>query len=100
MRIRAIRYSAEHRAGCEPQLPSAAGAEQSTGHLHADAAEPWRAPRGDATMTCLHPAAEQVEGEHLEQERRLVGVEAVGGDLADPEAALQLTDDGLYPGAV
>jgi hypothetical protein len=51
--------------------------------MDADAADPRRSPGSEDAVAILHPAAQQVEGEHLEEERGFVGVEAVGGDLAD-----------------
>jgi hypothetical protein len=51
-------------------------------------------------MARLHPAAQQVECEDLQQERRFVGVEAVGGHLSDAEAALELREDRLDASAV
>ncbi len=53
------------------------------------------APVSDGGRLLLHPTSEQVEGEELEQERGLVGVEGFGGDFSDGESALELSDDGL-----
>src|SRR5271165_5106005 len=100
MRIRAERGSRENRSWREAQLPSTTGAEQATWHLHADAAQPRRAPRGERSMPSLHPASQQVEGEHLKQECRLVCGEGIGGGFADAEASLELADDRLDARAV
>src|SRR5580658_9459120 len=51
-------------------------------------------------VSSVHPATQQIEGEDLEQERGLVGVERIGGNLADAEAALQFGDERFDAGAI
>src|SRR5580658_10025467 len=51
-------------------------------------------------VSSVHPATQQIEGEDLEQERGLVGVERIGGNLADAEAALQFGDERFDGGAI
>jgi hypothetical protein len=48
-------------------------------------------------MARLHPATQQIEGEDFQQERRFVGIEAVGGDLADTEAASSAKTGSMPP---
>src|ERR1700676_1079965 len=100
MRIQAFGRSGQHGSWRQPQLPSPARAQQSARDMDADASDPRRSPRRYCTMTSLDPAAQQVEGQDLEQERRFVGVEGVGGDFADAKAAFELADDRLDAGAV
>ena len=80
--------SCQHGSRGQSKLPSAASAQESSRDLDADAADPRHAPVSDGGRLLLHPASEQVEGEELEQERRLVGVEGFGGDSSAKRSTL------------
>src|SRR5690606_30756020 len=83
----------------ETELESPLGAEQPSRDADEQSSDPGGAPGTHLGTAGEHPPPQEVEGEDLDEESGLVGVEPAGRDAPDREVLFELANSALDRGA-
>src|SRR5690606_22551688 len=89
----------EQPSGSETELESPLGAEQPSRDADAQSSDLGGTPGTHLGTAGEHPPPQEVEGEDLDEESGLVGVEPAGRDAPDREVLFELANSALDRGA-